>query len=248
MPAFQPPPASGGSVVGTGSGAADLLNTNQAGFASELVKQTGLDPAVVVSWILAEEPKSASRAPWGANNWLNIGGPAAGPHIASQTAWADPITAADQTAAWMKGSTIPGFGKAGGSISSIIGTAGQSASAQINAIGRSGWGTSQANIQSLYDHTVSPDKSFIDKIAKGITGPIGAAINTAGDVAGGVKDVGTAVGNIAELLTSTQFWLRVGEAIAGVLLLYLGLHALTGQSSSVGGQVKHVRQFIPIPV
>jgi hypothetical protein len=53
---------------------------------------------------------------------------------------------------------------------------------------------------------------------------------------------------IAALLTSTQFWLRLGEGIAAVLLIYLGLHALTGQSSSAGQQVKHVTRVVPIPL
>jgi hypothetical protein len=53
---------------------------------------------------------------------------------------------------------------------------------------------------------------------------------------------------IAALLTNTQFWLRLGEGIAAVLLIYLGLHALTGQSSSAGQQVKHVTRIVPVPL
>lgn len=44
-----------------------------------------------------------------------------------------------------------------------------------------------------------------------------------------------------------SFIVRAGEAIAAVLLLYLGLHALTGQSSSLGAQASHVKtRFIPV--
>lgn len=71
----------------------------------------------------------------------------------------------------------------------------------------------------------------------------------AGAVSGalsGIDQVGSAVSNIASLVTSTSFWLRIGEGIAAVLLIYLGLHALTGQSSSAGQQVKHVTRIIPV--
>ena len=75
------------------------------------------------------------------------------------------------------------------------------------------------------------------------TGPAGA-ISSAASAAG---DVGTAVGNIASLVTSTSFWLRIGEGILGILMLYLGLHALTGQSSSAGEQATHIKHvFVPV--
>lgn len=83
-------------------------------------------------------------------------------------------------------------------------------------------------------------------------GPIGAplagAASAAGDAASAIGDVGSAVGSIATLVTSTQFWIRLVEGIAGLLLLYLGLHALTGNSNNVGDQVKHVRTFVPLPI
>jgi hypothetical protein len=37
---------------------------------------------------------------------------------------------------------------------------------------------------------------------------------------------------ISKLLTDPKFWLRVGEAIAGMILLYMALKALTGTSAS----------------
>lgn len=219
---------------------AGALNDNQAQFAAELAQKTGLDGAVIAAWLLAEEPKSATAAPWGANNWLNIGGPQAGPKIASNSAWSNPVTAADLTAAWIKGQSIPGFGKASGGIQAILSSAGKSAAAQIQAIGGSGWGTSQANIESLYHNTTN---------TPGTIAQVGSAISGAvGSVTGAVGSVTKGIGNIADLLTSAEFWLRVGEAIAGILLVYLGLHALTGQSDSVGGQVQHVTRIIPLPI
>jgi hypothetical protein len=37
---------------------------------------------------------------------------------------------------------------------------------------------------------------------------------------------------ISELLTSPKFWIRVGEATGGIILLYMALKALTGTSVS----------------
>lgn len=73
-----------------------------------------------------------------------------------------------------------------------------------------------------------------------------AGASAATKIAGTLTDA-AALGSIAALLTSSQFWVRLGEALLGVLLLYLGLHALTGNSNSVGDQAKHVRRvFIPV--
>ena len=83
------------------------------------------------------------------------------------------------------------------------------------------------------------------------TGLIGQAATTisqaATQAASTVGDVGTAVGQIATLVTSGSFWLRILEFILGAAALYLGLHALTGQSSTPGQQAQHVRTvFLPI--
>lgn len=79
------------------------------------------------------------------------------------------------------------------------------------------------------------------------TGPVGAVAGAASSVASTAGSVASGVGNIATLLTSSEFWIRLGEGLFGVMLLYLGLHALTGNSNSVGDQAKHVRRvFIPV--
>jgi hypothetical protein len=69
---------------------------------------------------------------------------------------------------------------------------------------------------------------------------------TFGSITAPFASVADAVGAIASLVTSTDFWLRLGEGIAAMALLYLGLHALVGQSSTPGQQVKHVTRIIPI--
>jgi hypothetical protein len=224
-----------------GPAVASLLNNNQSQFAAELVQKTGLDGAVVAAWLLAEQPKSSARAPNGANNWLNIGATGSGNFAGSNPAWTDPVKAADLTAAWLSGASIPGFGTASPHIQAILHSAGQSADTQIKAIQTSGWAASgYPTLASIYHNvTASP----------GTLSPIGSAVSSAaGTVAGAVTGAVGGIANIAQLVTSTAFWLRIGEGLLGVLLLYLGLHALTGQSSSVGQQAKHVTRIVPLPV
>jgi hypothetical protein len=84
----------------------------------------------------------------------------------------------------------------------------------------------------------------IGSVASGI----GSAVSGVGSAVSSAASVGQSVGQIASLVTSTDFWLRIGEFILGILALYLGLHALTGQSSTPGQQVKHVTRIVPLPV
>lgn len=44
--------------------------------------------------------------------------------------------------------------------------------------------------------------------------------------------------NLFEMLTDVHFWIRVGEAIAALILIYMGLHSLTGQGPSPSGAAK----------
>ena len=80
------------------------------------------------------------------------------------------------------------------------------------------------------------------------SGPVQSAVGAVSSTVDAAQSVGQSVGQIASLVTSGSFWLRIGGAIAGALLIFLGLHALVGQSSSLGGQpvVKHVTRIIPI--
>lgn len=132
--------ASGASL---GTAAAGQLNKNQQSFAAELASKTGLDVNVIAAWLLAEEPASAAQAPNGANNWLNIGDTGSGNFGGNAAAWANPVSAADATAAWLAGgNAIPGYGTASPGIRSILSTAGQPPAAQITAIQHSGWAAS----------------------------------------------------------------------------------------------------------
>lgn len=47
---------------------------------------------------------------------------------------------------------------------------------------------------------------------------------------------------IAALLTSAQFWIRLGEALAGIILMAMGLRSLTGQTTGPGTVVRAARK------
>lgn len=151
--------ASSPTVGGTGAGPSKgtgSLNTAQLAFAKRLQKDTGLNPAVISSWLLNEEPASSSQAPNGANNWLNIGAFDGGNwQGGSNPVWSSPESGADATASFILGHPVNGVNApmyGASSIRAIIDTVGKSAQAQAQAIEASGWATSHYHgngIQSL---------------------------------------------------------------------------------------------------
>jgi hypothetical protein len=52
------------------------------------------------------------------------------------------------------------------------------------------------------------------------------------DTLKGIEQVGQALADIAKLVTSGKFWLRVLEVIAGVALLIMGLMSLSGRTTT----------------
>jgi hypothetical protein len=148
-----------GSAATTGTSAlparaSSMLTSAQQTFASRLANDTGLDPGVVSAWLLAEESGGAAVSRQSANNndWLNIGYTDSGTYGSADNIWADPTTAADATAGWLKGqNTIPGYGTASSGIQAILATAGQAPQAQISALQSSGWASSgYPSLPSLY--------------------------------------------------------------------------------------------------
>lgn len=229
----QPPSVPNGS----------LLNANQSAFAGELVKQTGLDPGVVAAWLLAEEPAAATSAPNGANNWLNIGATGSGNFGGSNSAWSNPTTAADLTASWLKGSSIPGFGAASSGIRSILSSAGQSPSAQIHALQTSGWaGSGYTTLPAIYSTVTAHPATLADlgNAVAGAGGAIGGAVGgAASSVAGSVTSTADAIGTIAsvfgqvwEAITNPHNWLRALEFLGGAIAVYMALKALAGVETS----------------
>jgi len=138
-----------GGVSATGAtlpaAASSMLTGGQQQFASRLAADTGLDSGVVSAWLLAEESGGAATARQGAgnNDWLNIGYTDSGTYGSSDSVWSNPLTAADATAAWLKGqSSIPGYGSASSGIRAILTAAGQAPASQVAAIQSSGWASS----------------------------------------------------------------------------------------------------------
>jgi hypothetical protein len=131
-----------------------LLTSDQQQFASTLSADTGLNPGVISAWLLAEESGSAAQSRQSQNNndWLNIGYTDGGSYGTSDSIWADPVTAANATAGWLKGQdTIPGYGTASPGITSILQSVGQTPETQIAALQSSGWASSgYPDLPSLY--------------------------------------------------------------------------------------------------
>ncbi|MFL5816227.1 MAG: hypothetical protein ACJ76L_01370 [Conexibacter sp.] len=131
--------------AGLSAHAASMMTPGQQQFATQLAAQTGLDPQVVASWMLAEESggAAASREAQGNHNWLNIGWTDAGRYGTAGAVWSDPIAAANATAGWLKGQdTVAGYGRASAGVQSILTSAGQPPELQIAALQHSGWASS----------------------------------------------------------------------------------------------------------
>jgi hypothetical protein len=131
----------GAGVLGSGgaiSVSSRLLTSGQATFAARLSELTGLSPRVIAAWELAEESGGPAQARQAASNfnWLNIGYFDSGPgQIAFVHAFSDPVTAAEQTAKFLKGD----WGGASASIRAILSSAGGGPQQQIAAIANSDW-------------------------------------------------------------------------------------------------------------
>jgi hypothetical protein len=143
--------APAGSVVSVSS---PLLTSGQQTFVAHLASLTGLNTRVVAGWVLAEESGSAAQGREAASNfnWLNIGYFDSGTGaIAHATPFSNPVSAAEQTAKFLKGE----WGGASTGIRDILKTVGQPPENQIMAIANSGWASSHynngANLRSTFD-------------------------------------------------------------------------------------------------
>jgi hypothetical protein len=147
VPAAAP---TGGSISVNSS----LLTPGQAKFAGRLAELTGLDPRVVAAWELAEESGSAAQGREAASNfnWLNIGYFDSGAgKIAFDKEFGDPISAAEQSAKFLKGD----WGGASSSIRAILNSVGHTPDEQMAAIANSDWASSHygggANLHGTYN-------------------------------------------------------------------------------------------------
>jgi hypothetical protein len=116
-------------------------------------------------------------------------------------------------------------------------------------------GYTEATAEGTLAHIPSALKNAIGQAVLGASGstpgvtpgPATPAAAVSG-LTGAVSSIASAATSVGNFFTNTSMWLRVGEGLAAVLLLFLGLHALTGQSSSAGQQVKKVTRVMPVPV
>lgn len=183
-----------------GSSGAGLLTSGQEVFGARLVADTGLNEQVVIAWMLAEvsggnTPGSPAWERQQANNndWLNIGYTGSGNFGTGDSVWSSPVTAADATAGWMKGETIPGFGPASSSstvcgistgIRGILAAVGQPPRAQIVTLQHSGWATScygVAHPPSRCGRSECPNLPLDYELVTGVTLPsvgAGEALST----------------------------------------------------------------------
>ena len=128
-------------VGGSISVSSSLLTNGQATFAGHLASLTGLSPRVIAAWELAEESGGPAQARQAASNfnWLNIGYFDSGPgQMAFNKAFSDPVTAAEQTARFLKGD----WGGASASIRAILSSVSQGPQQQMSAIANSDWASS----------------------------------------------------------------------------------------------------------
>ena len=66
-------------------------------------------------------------------------------------------------------------------------------------------------------------------------GGLGGLDGGLGNVGGGITglvDIANVFRGLYTMLTSPQFWIRLGEGIAGAVLIYEALRSLTGQGPS----------------
>jgi hypothetical protein len=210
-----------------------LLTSDQQAFATELAAKTGLSPAVVGGWVLAEESGDAATGRQASNNndWLNIGytgSNAAGSNGTADAVWQSPLTAADATAAWLDGrSSISGYGTASAGIQGILKTAGQSESSQVSAIQSSGWAASHypdlsdlvrqiSESAGLGSTPITDPKNSTATLETGIPGAnaTGGALST--------------VSGLISKLTDPSTWLRVAAIVGAGVLLIIGMIELAG--------------------
>jgi hypothetical protein len=65
---------------------------------------------------------------------------------------------------------------------------------------------------------------------------LGAAGDLAGDIGSGVSSIASAIQDLFGMLTDIRFWIRLGQAIAGLILLSMGLREL-GKTGGAGGAI-----------
>jgi hypothetical protein len=193
----------------------NLFSSEQLQFIKQFSKQTGLNQQVVAAWVHAEEPAESTNAGHGNNNWLNIGITGSANYGANDAVWNSPITAANATAAWLKGqASVPGYGTASAGIRGILASASLPAADQVKAIQASGWAASGYPALAQ-DYGQLGGQAATDLANAAGNSGVGGAINSA------VSAVPDAISWVF------SNWLRIFEFISGVACVIFGLVLLT---------------------
>jgi hypothetical protein len=163
--------APAGSVVSVSS---SLLTSGQQTFVAHLASATGLNTRVIAGWVLAEESGSAAQGRQADSNfnWLNIGYFDSGTGaIAHASPFSDPVSAAEQTAKFLKGQ----WGGASSGIQDILKTVGRPPEDQIMAIANSGWASSHynngANLRATFEELANMKVETAQPAAAGLAVP-----------------------------------------------------------------------------
>lgn len=151
------------------------LSKNQQLFISAFSQATGLNPQVVATWVIGEEPQGADVTV-GQNdqNWLNVGNVDSGARSKGNI-WSNPVSAARATAAWMKG-TPEGSANAGAApqIRDILTTVGKGPVAQLTAIQNSPWASGHYNY-GLVNNYAGATGTKISPVPSGYQAPASTA-------------------------------------------------------------------------
>jgi hypothetical protein len=223
-----------------------LPNTPRGQFAQGVAMRTGLNPWVVYAWTLAENSDSSvKRRPFNYLNFKSFNGK--GGYKIGTTVYnahsCDPAT---------DGGCFPGFTsvqQAAAATADLIQrdyptirhSAPKGAGVQLNAIGNSHWGTSGSLLHRIYSQTLAalyrgdnlPSTFGVEpnQIPQ-LPGAGGNAPSSGEQVpytqpGGGLFGFLDTISNAIGALFSLAFWLRVGQVVAGGVLILAGAFILS---------------------
>lgn len=211
----------------------------QKEFAKEFARVSGLNPSVVVAWMLHEQPPGQSAK--GGNDWLNIeagkrGGSGPNSAEAGYVEGLTPAQAADYTARWIAENQP-----------SILRARGKGTAAEVSAIESSGFaGSKYGNVSPEEFLSAAKNAGFfeedieepIEKLDKAFGLPSEGPVKFVKKVEAPVKDTEEFFSAISEPDT----WLRVAEGLGGILLLYIALKQLSSRIEVTRMAIGHVEE------
>ena len=193
------------------------LTPGQETFTAHLSQLTGLSPRVIAAWALAEESGGAAQQRQAQSNfnWLNIGYFDSGAgQMAFDKTFGDPVSAAEQTAKFLKGE----WGGASPLIRAILSSVNKSPDEQMSAIANSDWASSHygggANLHGTYQElgdlkvqgVAANQSASPGALAVGAAGAASVPVPVAGAPAAGVQAAGVQVAGVQV----------AGDQVAGV--------------------------------